>query len=261
MKDQFAGKVCLVTGAGSGIGAATCGLLAARGAEHIYAVDIAHGTAEATSSKLERATALGVDVGDPAQVDRAIDEAVQASGRIDVIVHAAGVDDPESKKWIYEAAESGAPVDVLSRLSDEAWRRVMRVNLDGTFHLLRAGARVMRGSGGAIVTVGSSSAFDTLTGYPHYAASKSGVHALSQAAAKELLPYGIRVNVVAPGPVDTGMAARTPAHLRAAMEAGPARGYATAEEIAESILYLASPAAANVVGAILLTNGGQFTVA
>lgn len=69
-----------------------------------------------------------------------------------------------------------------------------------------------------------------------------------------------RVNTVAPGPVDTGMAARTPAHLRAAMASGPARGYATAAELADSILYLASPGAANVVGAVLLSNGGRFTV-
>jgi 3-oxoacyl-[acyl-carrier protein] reductase len=68
------------------------------------------------------------------------------------------------------------------------------------------------------------------------------------------------VNTVAPGPVDTGMASRTPAHLRAAMTRDGSRGYATAREIADNILYLASPGAANVIGAVLLSNGGRFTV-
>ena len=137
----------------------------------------------------------------------------------------------------------------------------MAVNLDGTFNVLRAAARVMVPQGsGAIVTVSSSAAFDTLVGYGPYAASKAGAQALSQAAAKELAAFGVRLNVVAPGPVDTPMAGRTPAGLRQAMSAPGVRGYASPEEIADSICYLAGPGAANVVGAVLLSNGGRFTV-
>lgn len=258
---EFAGKIAVVTGGGSGIGAAVSRQLGARGAEHVYVLDINGDAAAATAAGIGNATGASVDVADPVAVAELFDRAHAVHGHIDVVAHCAGVDDPTSKQWIYEAAETGEKLDVLSRLSDEGWRRVMSVNLDGTFHILREAARVMRESGGgAIVTVGSSSAFDTLSGYPHYAASKAAVHALSQAAAKELLPWGIRVNTVAPGPVDTGMAARTPAHLRAAFEQGNARGYATPDELADSILYLASPGAANVVGAVLLSNGGHFTV-
>ncbi|MFF3573594.1 SDR family NAD(P)-dependent oxidoreductase [Nocardia jiangxiensis] len=259
--DQFEGKIAVVTGAGSGIGAATARLLAQRGAAAVYLCDINADAAARNAAGIGVGHPVGLDVADSARVREMFDTAVAEQGRVDVVVHAAGVDDPKSKQWIYEAAERNEPVDVLTRLDDADWRRVMTINLDGTFFLLREAVRVMRGTGGgAIVTVGSSSAFDTLTGYPHYSASKAGVHALSQAVAKEVAPLGIRVNTVAPGPVDTGMAARTPAHLRAAMNDGPTRGYATAEELADNILYLASAGAANVVGAVLLSNGGRFTV-
>jgi 3-oxoacyl-[acyl-carrier protein] reductase len=150
---------------------------------------------------------------------------------------------------------------VLSTLTDAAWRRIMSVNLDGTFHVLRAAVQAMRPfSAGRIVTIGSSAAFDTLVGYPHYAASKAGVHALTQAVAKEAIAFGIRVNTVAPGPVDTPMAARTPSAVREAMAASGALGYASAAQLADNICYLASPGASNVVGAVLLSNGGRFTV-
>jgi 3-oxoacyl-[acyl-carrier protein] reductase len=111
-----------------------------------------------------------------------------------------------------------------------------------------------------IVTVGSSAAFDTLTGYGPYAASKAGAQALAQAAAKELVAFGVRVNAVAPGPVDTPMASRTPDGLRQDMAASGGSGYASPDEIADSICYLASPGASNVVGAVLLSNGGRFTI-
>lgn len=111
------------------------------------------------------------------------------------------------------------------------------------------------------MVIGSSSAFDTPAYYPHYAASKAGVHALSQAVAKEVIASGVRVNVVAPGPTETGMAVRTPASLRAGFADPGVRPYATPEEIAGIALFLASDAAANLVGAVLLANGGRFTVA
>jgi 3-oxoacyl-[acyl-carrier protein] reductase len=99
-----------------------------------------------------------------------------------------------------------------------------------------------------------------LTGYGAYAASKAGAQALSQSAAKELAPFGIRVNVVAPGPVNTPMATRTPDGLRRTMADSGGRGYASPDELADNICYLASPGASNVIGVVLLSNGGRFTV-
>jgi 3-oxoacyl-[acyl-carrier protein] reductase len=184
-ENQFDGAVALVTGAGSGIGAATTRSLAERGARAVVMCDIDEDTVTAEAATVAVGHPIRLDVGESARVAETFASAVAEFGRIDVVVHAAGVDDPDSKKLIVDAVERGEPVDVLSRLTDEGWRRVMRINLDGTFFVLREAAAVMKVSGsGAIVTVGSSSALDTLTGYPHYAASKAGVHALSQAAAK-----------------------------------------------------------------------------
>ncbi|MDZ5622397.1 SDR family NAD(P)-dependent oxidoreductase [Nocardioides sp. HM23] len=256
---RFAGCTALVTGGGSGIGAAVVRQLAAEGAA-VHVADVVADNAVAVAASVG-AVAHAVDVTDAVAVDAVVAAVVGSAGSLDVVVHTAGVDDPQAKAWIREAGESGGPVDVIGRLTDEAWRRVISINLDGTFHVLRATVRAMRPQGrGAIVTVGSSASFDTLVGYPHYAASKAAVHALSQSVAKEAVGFGIRVNTVAPGPVDTPMAGRTPPSVRAAMEAAGALGYASAEELADNICYLASPQASNVVGAVLLSNGGRFTV-
>lgn len=257
---RFADQVALVTGGGSGIGAAVARRLAAEGCAEVHVADLDEAGAKAVAREVG-GRGHRVDVTDPAAVDALVEQVVATSGALDVVVHTAGVDDPEAKASILQAQESGEPVDVLTGLSDARWRRAISVNLDGTFHVLRAAVRAMRAQGrGAIVTVGSSAAFDTLVGYPHYAASKAGVHALSQAVAKEVIAHGIRVNTVAPGPVDTPMAARTPAAVRKKMEASGAIGYATPEQLADNICYLASHGAANVIGAVLLSNGGRFTV-
>jgi 3-oxoacyl-[acyl-carrier protein] reductase len=261
MADQrFEGRIALVTGGASGIGAAVVARLLRDGCVAVHVADVdADGVERATAAR-DGAWPCLLDVTDARAVDAAVDAIVARHGRLDVVVHAAGVDDPAAKERILDAQLSGAPIDVFIDLPDDAWRRVMSVNLDGTFHVLRAAVRAMRPRGaGNIVTVGSSAAFDTLSGYGHYAASKAGVHALSQAVAKEALAFGIRVNTVAPGPVDTPMAARTPAPVRAAMAATGALGYASADQLADNICYLASDAAANVVGAVLLSNGGRFT--
>ena len=259
-RSWFDGQVAVVTGAGSGIGAAVVRRLVEEGCATVVALDVSPQslTRYAHSDGVETAV---VDVADSGQVDGVFSELLARLGRIDVVVHAAGVDDPDSKAKMQVAAEEGRPPLVTDSLTDDLWRTIMSVNLDGTFHMLRAAARVMVPQGsGAIVTIGSSAAFDCIAGYGAYVASKAGVQALSQAVAKELAHFGIRVNTVAPGPVDTGMAERTPLHVRQALEASGSRGYATAEELADTIVYLASPGAANVIGAVILSNGGRFTV-
>lgn len=257
---RYDGQVVVVTGAASGIGAAVARQLAADGARRVHLVDLTADGAQSVASEIG-GRAHGVDVADPEAVRALFDSAVSEDGSVDVVVHAAGIDDPVAKGHIFESAEAGEPVDVLTRIDDATWRRLHAVNLDGTFHVLREAVRVMRPAGkGAIVTVGSSAAFDTLVGYPHYSSTKAAVHALSQSVAKEVIHFGIRVNTVAPGPVDTGMAARTPAAVRDRMNADGVFGYATADQLADTITYLASDKATNVVGAVLLSNGGRFTV-
>jgi NAD(P)-dependent dehydrogenase (short-subunit alcohol dehydrogenase family) len=255
---QFANKVALVTGAGSGIGAAVARKLAAQGARVVLA-DLDAVAAERVAASLANARAAEVDVADADQVDQLVAGIERDHGGLDVVVHAAGVDDPRAKQRIADAWEAGRPPEVLAALDTRSWRRVLGVNLDGTFHVLRAAVRVMvpRRSG-VVVVIGSSSAFDTPAGYPHYSASKAGVHALAQAVAKEVVPFGVRVNVVAPGPTETGMAARTPDVLRRAFHESGA--YATPEEIADVALFLAGGEASNLAGSVVLANGGRFTV-
>jgi len=261
VEDRFAGMVALVTGGASGIGAAVVDRLAAEGCDAVVVADLNPAGAEKLAIDWPRVRPVNVDVSRPGDVDAIFDETVTEHGRLDVVVHAAGVDDPTSKVLLHEARTAGTPVDALRSISDDTWRRLMSVNLDGTFHVLRAAARVMVPHGsGSVVTVTSSAAFDTLTGYGPYAASKAGAQALAQAAAKELIAFGVRVNSIAPGPVDTPMASRTPDGLRRELTAPGVLGYAAPQEIADSICYLASAGAANVVGAVLLSNGGRFTV-
>jgi NAD(P)-dependent dehydrogenase (short-subunit alcohol dehydrogenase family) len=257
---MFAHKIALVTGGGSGIGAAVARRLAAQGAAAVVVADVNGAAARDVASALPAGHAATVDVADAAAVAGAIGRVVDDHGHLDVVVHAAGVDDPAAKQAIADALTVGEPPDVTARLADAAWRRVMSVNLDGTFHVLRAALRAMLPARrGAIVVIGSSASFDAPVGYAHYAAAKAGVHALTQSVAKEAIAFGVRVNVVAPGPTDTGMAARTPAALRDSMSGGRVRRYATPEEIADIALFLAGPGAANLVGAVLLANGGRFT--
>jgi NAD(P)-dependent dehydrogenase (short-subunit alcohol dehydrogenase family) len=259
---RFAGKIALVTGAGSGIGAAVVRRLAGEGAAAVVAADLDEESAKAASAGLEGVRAAAVDVADAGQVDALIDGAAAQYGRLDVVVHAAGVDDPAAKQRIADALVSGEPVDVTPHIDDAAWRRVMAVNTDGTFHVLRAAVRAMMPQQrGAIVIVGSSSVFDTPAGYPHYAASKAAAHAMSQSVAKEVVVHGIRVNVVAPGPTDTGMAARSPQAVKDALTAANALPMATPDEMAGIAAFLASDDATNLAGAIVLANGGRFTVA
>ncbi|MEV0382655.1 SDR family NAD(P)-dependent oxidoreductase [Nonomuraea sp. NPDC050643] len=258
---RFEGMIALVTGGGSGIGSAVVRQLDRERCAAIYVADVNEVGARTVAAATRSGRPAALDVTVAGAVEAQVGRIVETHGRLDVVVNTAGVDDPRAKERILAAQQSGEPLDVFRHLKDEQWRRVMAVNLDGSFHVLRAAVRAMIPAGrGAVVLVGSSAAFDTLAGYAHYAASKAGVHALAQSVAKEAAAFGVRVNVVAPGPVDTPMAARTPAAVRQAMEASGPVGYASPEELADNILYLASPDASNVVGAVLLSNGGRFTV-
>jgi len=264
------GRVAIVTGAASGIGAATAGLFVAEGAT-VAVFDIDQVGAEATAARLSGAMGAGVDVTDSRAVDAAVQEVVDRHNRIDVLVHAAGVDVGEAwKQRVFDATVAQGParaagseipsLGLSETLDDDAWRRVVAVNLDGTFFCCRAVlSHMVRQRSGSIILMASNAAQLGIAGMPHYVASKAGVIGLTRALAREYAPVGIRVNAIAPGGVDTPMFRRHPEPVqRGAAGHSPLGRIASPDEIARVALFLASDDASYIVGDTVNVNGGTF---
>ena len=233
--------VSLVTGAGSGIGAAVVAALAGRG-DRVVGVDLA---AEAVRRAAPQADPVSGDVTDPADCAAAVELAVTRYGRLDAVVACAGV-------------ELGGPAE---ELAPEVFRRVVEVNLTGVFLTVQAAGRqlIRQGDGGSIVLIGSVNSTVALAGQAAYAASKGGVLMLGRALAVDWARYGIRVNVLGPGVVDTPMSARSladPERRAALMSRIPAGRPAAPAEIAAVAAFLTSPAASYVSGGYLPVDGG-----
>ena len=254
----FAGRVAVVTGGASGMGAATARELARRGAT-VALVDIddtgAHTVAEECRSILNdtgaedaEVIALVGDVADSAFCDDTVARVVGRFGAVDVLVNAAGT--------IHRADSLGT--------DDDDWRRVMRVNVDGMFFLCRATLRPMiEARSGAIVNFGSIWGGVGSVGATAYCASKGAVHQLTRALALDHAEQGIRVNAVAPGEVNTPMLAShrsappTAADLQALADATiPVKRLAEPEEIARVVVFLASDEASYITGEIVHVDGG-----
>jgi 3-oxoacyl-[acyl-carrier protein] reductase len=251
------GQVAIVTGAGSGIGRATAHALAAVGVS-VVCVDWHGEEAEASAKSIGgsggTATARTVDVSDAGAVHALVDEVVAEQGRLDIMANVAGI-------------ALLAPVLDLE-VSD--LDRIMSVNFKGVFHGAQAAGRVMAAAGrGAIVNVSSTAIDHPLHGLFAYSAAKAGVVELTKILALELGPVGVRVNAVAPGLIETGMTAQaytepdgvlSEEHKanfhRAAAETIPMRRVGQPEEVAQAIVFLASPAASYFTGSILRPNGG-----
>jgi NAD(P)-dependent dehydrogenase (short-subunit alcohol dehydrogenase family) len=246
------GDVALVTGAGSGIGAATARVLAEAGAEVVCAdlsLEAAQTTAEAISEAGGKAAALQVDVADEASVEALIDAIAARSGRLDLLVNNAGIY-PK-----YDFLE--IPID--------AWDRVQAVNLRGAYLCMRGALRLMKADrrGGRIVNIASIAALHPLIfDNSHYGATKAGVLTLTRAVAMEFAAHGVRCNAVLPGAVATEGAGRHAAsghHTHGPMtEPGriPLARAGKPEDIAAAVLFLASPAAAYITGHGLVVDGG-----
>lgn len=251
------GKVAVVTGGARGIGAATATALLRDGARVMIADRDDAGAAAMAATLCEvhgrdRALSRSTDVGDPRQVETLFKEIETAFGRVDILVNSAGT----------------ARISHFLEHSLVDWDLVMRVNLTGTFLCGQAAARAMTknatagqpGSAckGTIVNIASISGQRGGTGRAAYGASKGGVIALTKVMAVDLADHGIRVNAVAPGPIDTEMALR--GHTRETREAYhrliPQKRYGSVEDIAEAAAFLASDASGYITGHTLNVDGG-----
>ncbi|HUG42151.1 MAG TPA: SDR family oxidoreductase [Longimicrobiales bacterium] len=244
---DLGGKRSLVTGGSRGVGAATARLLAAAGAHVGISYRSRAGEAEAVVESLRAqgvsAWAEGGDLAEPEAVDGLFERAKREFGGLDVVVANAGI-------WPVEDVP-------IASMSAEHWRRTMAINLDGVFYTVRAAA-AMLADGGRIVVVGSTAGQRGEAFHGDYAATKGALISLVKGVAVELAPRDITVNCVAPGWIDTEMAALPYADGgRSRIEATiPLGRVATPEDVAAPIVFLCSPLGRHITGEILNVNGG-----
>jgi len=235
-------KSALITGAARGIGLATTRALLAQGWQ-VAMLDRDGEALGQAAATLDNVHPVIADVSDPDQVARAFDEVATTFGTLDGLVNNAGV----------------ADFGVLGATTFERWRRVMETNLDGPFLMVQAFADLLaKGDGGAVVNVTSISGLRASTLRVAYGTSKAALAHLTLQQAVELGERGIRVNAVAPGPVDTrlALAVHTPDIRAAYHDAIPLNRYGQEEEIAAVIAFLLSDAASYVSGQIIAADGG-----
>ena len=235
-------KVALVTGAGQGMGRAIARQFAAEGAI-VVALDLNLEAAQQTLEGCgEQHLARALNVADAAAVNALVDEVLALRGRVDVLVNNAGT----------------GGMDSFTEMSDEAWARVMGVNLNGAFYCARAAVRAMlKTGGGTAVNVGSTSAVSG-DGPAHYVTSKAALMGLTRVMAKELAKSGVRVNTLVPGPTNTPMMQGIPQEWADAIIAGVPMGrMAEPEDIAKVAVFLASDDSGFVTGQSVAVNGGS----
>ena len=240
----LAKKVAIVTGGASGIGAAIAARFSADGAR-VLVVDIREAAGRQVVEGLEGAEFLRADVGVAAEATAMVEAAQSRLGGLDLLVNNAF------------AAQPGRVLE----LSDEAWAQTLRVSLDGVFFATRAALTAFRSrSGGAIVNIASISGLGGDEGLAAYNAAKAGVVNLTRTTALEAAGFGVRVNVICPGLIDTpalrGVWERLPEAREPSARAVPLGRFGAPEEVAEVALFLASELSAYVTGAAIVVDGG-----
>lgn len=242
---DFSEKVALVTGAASGMGAATARAFAAAGAD-VLLVDINEAQVASVAAEVGMASLAG-DLAESAFCELAVQTALEQYGRLDIVVNCAG---------IILRADAEAT-------TDEAWQRVMNVNVNGVFFMSRAAIPVMKQQGkGAIINFGSIWGDVGATNVVAYCASKGAVHQITRAMALDHVLDGIRINAVCPGEVNTPMLRSgrerppTEADMQALADSVPMKRLADPSEIAKVVLFLASDDASYMTGAMVPVDAG-----
>jgi NAD(P)-dependent dehydrogenase (short-subunit alcohol dehydrogenase family) len=243
------GQVAVITGGGTGIGLAIAKRLGSLGARIAIAsrdsANLEKGTAALREAGVD-ALAIQLDVRKPEQVDEMVERTVKHFGSIDILVNnAAG-------NFICRAED----------LSPNGWNAVIGIVLNGTFYCSRAVGRDMiaRKRGGSIVSILANYIWTGSPGTIHSAAAKAGVMSMTQTLAVEWAPYGIRVNAVAPGPIESPGAARqlwsTPEAVERITGMVPMRRWGTPAEVADAVAFLSAPQSGYITGEVLTVDGG-----
>jgi NAD(P)-dependent dehydrogenase (short-subunit alcohol dehydrogenase family) len=244
---ELAGKVALITGGASGIGAASARVMAREGAA-VAVADFDAKRAEDVAKQLRasgaRAISIAVDVARPEQVAAMVQRTRSEFGRLDALVNSAGISPPMIPTHEYPLAE---------------WDRCLAINLSGTFYAIRHAVPAMLASGGgAIVNISSMMGQIAHSGIPAYTATKHGVVGLTKVVALDYAKQGIRCNAVGPGNTDTPMTrgSMPPGVFEALGKVAPVGRFGTPEEIGELVSFLASPRASFITGAYVVIDGG-----
>lgn len=247
---DFTDQVAVVTGGGKGIGRKLCLDLAGYGA-WVFVADIDEKAGKSVVAEIQatggKAEYCYVDLADPVSPTELIDGVAEQAGRLDMLVNNGGI----------------CPISALSETTPEQWDLVLNINLRAVFLTCQAAQKIMLNQGSGSIVNLSSIAGKTggAAVGAHYAASKAGVISVTKSFAKVLAAEGIRVNAVAPGPVDTPMTEAMPEeNVKTMIALAPQGRMATVDEIAGPIIFLLSPEAGHITGVALDINGGLLMI-
>jgi 3-oxoacyl-(acyl-carrier-protein) reductase len=247
-KKELQGKVCLVTGGSRGIGRAIVEAMAAAGADvaftYQYSTERADAVAQSLSGNCVRCRAYQANVASAEEMERVIKQVTGDLGPISILVNNAGINRDKS----------------FLKMTKAMWDEVMSVNLDGVFHTTQLVAQDMVGAGfGRIINISSIVGQTGNFGQVNYAATKGALISFTESLARELARKGITVNAVAPGFIETDMVSGMPeAALTQVKAMTPMGRLGKPEEIADAVVFLASPRSSYVTGQVLGVNGGMY---
>lgn len=269
---KLAGRVALVTGAGSGLGREIALTFAREGAR-VAINDIRRAAAEQVAAEVEavggRALVLIADVSDSVEVRAVFEQLVDCWGTLDILVNNAGIavisDQVKENLGTFMADmlrsdRAAASIGATRLMSDSQWRRTLSIHLDGTFYCTREALTIMEPKrSGKIINMASIAGTTGLLGSPDYSAAKAGIIGLTKAVAREVIGCGIYVNAIAPGYVDTPLLTiMDDAMKQAIVLQTPIGRLGSPQEVAAVALYLASEESSYTVGQVISPNGGYY---